>query len=155
MKRIFTIFMLALPFIVFSQTGKYLEFNGTDQYMQIPTHADFNVQTSESFTITAWVNVIEFKNNNARYITKRLQGTTVADKSGYELWGANSAAQYYALNTPNASNNHNNSLSVWPTYTGSLNKWTHIAFVVDRAGGKMYEYIDGVEVAPKTFRPGP
>ena len=147
MKRIFTIFMLALPFIVFSQTGKYLEFNGTDQYMQIPTHADFNVQTSESFTITAWVNVIEFKNNNARYITKRLQGTTVADKSGYELWGANSAAQYYALNTPNASNNHNNSLSVWPTYTGSLNKWTHIAFVVDRAGGKMYEYIDGVEVA--------
>lgn len=61
MKRIFTIFMLALPFIVFSQTGKYLEFNGTDQYMQIPTHADFNVQTSESFTITAWVNVIEFK----------------------------------------------------------------------------------------------
>ena len=100
MKRIFTIFMLALPFIVFSQTGKYLEFNGTDQYMQIPTHADFNVQTSESFTITAWVNVIEFKNNNARYITKRLQGTTVADKSGYELWGANSAAQYYALNTP-------------------------------------------------------
>lgn len=147
MKQIIIILLLTLPFSVFSQTGNYLEFNGTNQYMQIPTHADFNVQTSESFTISAWINVLEFKNNNARFITKRLQSTTVADKSGYELWGANSAAQYYALNTPNAAGNHNNSLSVWPTYTGTAGKWTHIAFVVDRAGGKMYEYIDGVEVA--------
>ena len=132
---------------LFAQSGKYIEFNGTNQYMQIPTHADFNVTSSESFTITAWVNVLEFKNNNARFITKRLQSTTLADKSGYELWGANSAANYYALNTPNAAGNHNNSFSVWATYTGSANKWTHIAFVVDRAAGKMYQYIDGVEVA--------
>lgn len=147
MKHFFTTLFLILPVILLAQTGKYLEFNGTNQYMQIPTHADFNVQTSESFTISAWINVLEFKNNQARFITKRLQSTTVTDKSGYELWGANSAAQYYALNTPNAAGNHTNSLSVWPSYTGTANKWTHIAFVVDRAGGKMYEYIDGVEVA--------
>lgn len=132
---------------VFSQQGKYLDLNGVDQYMQIPHHADFNVTNSESFTVTCWINVLDFKNNNARFITKRLQGTTAADKSGYELWGANSAANYYALNTPNAAGNHTNSLSVWPTYTGTANKWTHIAFVVDRASNKMYQYINGVEVA--------
>ena len=114
MKHFFTTLFLILPVILLAQTGKYLEFNGTNQYMQIPTHADFNVQTSESFTISAWINVLEFKNNQARFITKRLQNTTVADKSGYELWGANSTTQYYALNTPNAAGNHNNSLSVWP-----------------------------------------
>lgn len=147
MKQIITFFLLLFPIYLSAQTGKYIEFNGTNQYMIIPTHADFNITTSESFTITAWINVLEFKNNNARFITKRLQSTTVADKSGYELWGANSATQYYALNTPNAAGNHNNSLSVWPTYTGSAGKWTHIAFVVDRASNKMYQYIDGVEVA--------
>ena len=147
-KSLLLVVALSLSFYsLFAQSGKYIEFNGTNQYMRIPTHSDFNVASSESFTITAWVNVLEFKNNSARFITKRLQSTTVTDKSGYELWGANSTAQYYALNTPNAAGNHNNSLSVWPTYTGTANKWTHIAFVVDRAGGKMYQYIDGVEVA--------
>ena len=147
MKRIFTTLLLAIPFFLFSQTGKYIEFNGTNQYMTIPNHGDFNVAASESFTITAWINILEFKSNNARFLAKRLQGSTAADKSGYELWGALSASQYYALNTPNAAGNHNNSLSVWPTYTGGMNKWTHIAFVVDRASNKMYQYIDGVEVA--------
>lgn len=146
MKQIITFLFFIFPLSLFSQKGNYIEFNGTNQYMVIPNHSDFNVTTSESYTISCWINVLEFKANNARFITKRLQGSTLTDKSGYELWGANSTAQYYATNTPNASGNHNNSLSAWPVYTGTANKWTHIAFVVDRAAGKMYQYIDGVEV---------
>ncbi|MHB9054947.1 MAG: exo-alpha-sialidase [Paludibacteraceae bacterium] len=149
MKKSLLLFgLLAFSLItLFAQSGKYIEFNGIDQYMKIGNHADFNITTTESYTISLQVNVPEFRNINSRFITKRLQNSTLTDKSGYELWGANSASQYYAINSPNAAGNHNNSLSIWPTYTGSTSKWTHIAFVVDRSGGKMYQYIDGVEVA--------
>lgn len=130
----------------FAQSGKNLEFDGVGRYMKIPNHADFNIAANESFTVSMWINAAEFTNSNARFLAKRQQGTTIADKSGYELFGTNSAAQYYATNTPNAAGNHNNSLSAWSQYTGSTGKWTHIAFVVDRGTGKMYQYIDGVEV---------
>lgn len=52
---------------------------------------------------------------------------------GYELWGANSAAQYYALNTPNASNNHNNSLRYGqPTPVHSTNGRTLLLWWIAR-----------------------
>lgn len=132
-----------------AQSGNALELDGAARYMRIANHADFNVTTTESFTVSLWVNMAEFKANyGARFVAKRSQSNTLADKSGWELWGANSAAQYCAVNSPNAANNHNNSVSVYATdATAAINTWAHFAFVVDRANGKMYEYLNGVEKA--------
>ena len=99
-----------------AQSGNALELDGAARYMRIANHADFNVTTSESFTVSMWVNTAEFNaGKNARFVAKRSMSTTLADKSGWELWGANSAANFCAVNTPNAAGNHNNSISVWVT----------------------------------------
>ena len=39
----------------FAQPAHYITFNGTDQYMRIPHHEDFNIAADESFTLTGWV----------------------------------------------------------------------------------------------------
>ena len=150
MKKIFllSLFMLCLfSMPLAAQSGKALELNGSSRYMKIPNHADFNITTSESFTISMWINIPAF-GSNMRFVAKRSQSTTLSDKSGWELWGGNSATNYCAVNTPNAAGNHNNSVSVWTTdATAALNTWSHFALVIDRASGKMYEYLNGVEKA--------
>ena len=59
----------------------FIEFNGSDQYMVIPHHADFNVTTSESFTVSCWV-----KRNamdpETRFVVKRVKNNATV-KSGY------------------------------------------------------------------------
>lgn len=148
------IYILVIAFLgmfgeaTFAQTGKSLVLNGTDQLMKIPSHADFNITTSENFSISCWVKLNRFISNLGeaqRFITKRAVSGT--PKNGYELWGGvNSSTNFYANNAPNQDGNHNNSMSVWSTKGGSLDAWFHIGFVVDRAAGKMYLYHDGQQV---------
>lgn len=150
LKKCFLVCLAALVsgVAVHAQTGRSLELDGVNQYMRIPNHADFNVTTSESFTVSAWINMAQFSATNARFVAKRSQSNTLSDKSGWELWGGQSATNFCAVNTPNAANNHNNSISVWTTdASAGLNTWVHFALVVDRSAGKMYEYLNGVEKA--------
>ncbi len=149
MKHLFYYFIFASLFVISAnaQDGECITFNGKDQYMTIPNHEDFNIKKNESFTVCCWINITEFRNKNDRFISKRDLNAPAPNKSGYELWGANNATHFYATNSPNTNGNHDNSLSKWPpNYTGKANTWTHIAFVVDRTAGKMYEYINGVNV---------
>lgn len=120
---------------------KSLELNGRDQYMRIPSHADFNVSSSESFTVSLWINRKTF-NNNARFVAKRSEAPG-GDLSGYELWGGQKAIQYYATNIPgheSGGNKYKNSLSAFTNVSAQLNSWVHIAFVVDRTANKMIMY---------------
>lgn len=50
--------------------------------------------------------------------------------------GGQSSSKFYANNAPNTAGNHDNSMSVWSTESGSLDTWAHVAFVVDRVNGK-------------------
>lgn len=52
--------------------SSFIEFNGSDQYMMIPHHADFNITTTESFTVSCWVkrNVLEA---DTRFVVKRVK----------------------------------------------------------------------------------
>lgn len=138
---VFLMGMLFGTMTLFAQSGKNVEFDGTSRYMTIPHHADFNFSTSEEFTITFWLNVNAYV-TNARFISKRSAGNA-NDKSGYELWGSSSAANFYALNTPNPAGT--NTFSVWGTKHGSTNKWIHIAMVVSGTGADrvVYQYQDG------------
>ena len=126
--------------------GKFLSLDGT-KYMYIPHHEDFNVSTSESFTLTLKIYANNLStSNNSRFISKRKFNASNIDLTGYEFFGANSATNFVGLNTPNSSGNHNNSLSVWSTLTSQAKTWYHIALVVDRSAGKMYFYHNGTEV---------
>ncbi len=147
MKKTLTTLTLLLSLIVslpiFSQSGKYIEFDGQNRYMTIPHHEDFNFSTSEEHTITCWVYVNNYV-TNARFVTKR-SGGGATDKSGYEMWGANSANNFYALNTPNASGQ--NKFSKWGTIAGGTGQWVHLAMVVSRKNGTttVYQYQNGNE----------
>ncbi len=125
----------------------FIEFNGTDQYMTIPHHADFNVTTSESFTVSFWVKRNTMgASTGTRFVTKRvLNNATV--KSGYELWGNSLNTQFFAVNSPNNAGNHDNSVSAYSSIPGYVGEWHHVAFVIDRTAGVMYEYHNGTAVA--------
>ncbi|ODU59076.1 MAG: hypothetical protein ABT12_01490 [Paludibacter sp. SCN 51-9] len=142
-KKSFLMFILivATCLTVQAQSGKALELDGVNRYMTIPHHADFNFTTSEEFSITLWLNVNNYK-TNGRIVAKR-GAASAADKSGYELWGTNTSANFFALNTPLQSGT--NPFSKWGTVAGSTGNWIHLAFVVSRAGGAtvVYQYQNG------------
>ncbi len=121
-----------------AQKGGSLKLNGKDQSMIISHHDDFNVSSTESFTVTAYIKVRGWV-TNARFINKRAQSSS--DKSGYELWGASNSNSYLACNTP--YNKGGNALSVWSGASGQLDEWVHIGLVVDRANNMMYLYQGG------------
>lgn len=142
---------------VFAQTGKSLTLNGTDQYMSIPNHEDFNIPLGKSYTISLWVKASRYQEvkNAQRFVAKRDMGTPGVEASGdgasgYELWGAVSDTQFYANNAPGPrSTAHANSMSVFSNQNGSLDTWVHIGIVVDRDGGTngmMYLYQNGNKV---------
>ena len=56
MKKILALaVLLTVVMTAFAQPGHYITFNGTDQYMVIPHHEDFNIAADQSFTFTGWV----------------------------------------------------------------------------------------------------
>ena len=76
MKKILTLVaMLMVMMAVFAQPAHYITFNGTDQYMRISHHEDFNIAADQSFTLTGWVRN-ETYTNYPRYphFAERLQG---------------------------------------------------------------------------------
>lgn len=152
----FFVLMSILP--LWGQSGKSLVLNGTNQYMSIPNHDDFNISKDESFTLSLWIKADRYVAlaQAQRFVAKRdmaqSKSPTGGDKiSGYEVWGAVSDVQFFANNAPGPNDMwHDNSLTAFSSASGSLNTWVHIALVVDRDGGsdgKMYLYQNGEKVA--------
>ena len=71
MKKLLTLIaFVTMAAVTFAQPNHYITFNGTDQYMIIPHHEDFNIAASQSFTLTGWVRN-ETYTNYPRYVCKR------------------------------------------------------------------------------------
>lgn len=70
MKKLFFVLLLLSGLMAFGQPSHYLTFNGVDQYMSIPHHPDFNIDSNESFSLTAWVRNVSYT-EYPRYICKR------------------------------------------------------------------------------------
>lgn len=152
------LFNYALPLaMLFSTSGvsyaqapdNFIEFNGTDQCVKILSHEDFNIETTESFSITCWVNVNEFKNGQ-RFVSRRLMGET-SQTTGYEMWGGGNSSQYYAVNTPKVGSS--NILSKFNSGTGTIGTWMHIAMVINRTNNSVTLYKDGVKGVDVTNNP--
>lgn len=126
----------------FAQPAHYITFNGTDQYMRIPHHEDFNIAADESFTLTGWVRN-ETYTEYPRYVGKRDIAVQNAgsERSGYEFFGTGSAGQSLGLNTPTSTSGH--ALSVYTGVTVPAGEWMHFALVVDRNLNEIRIYQDG------------
>jgi sialidase-1 len=126
----------------FAQPAHYITFNGTDQYMRIPHHGDFNIAADESFTLTGWVRN-ETYTEYPRYVGKRDIAVQNAgsERSGYEFFGTGSAGQSLGLNTPTSTSGH--ALSVYTGVTVPAGEWMHFALVVDRNLNEIRIYQNG------------
>ena len=131
MKKLFFVLLLLSGLMAFGQPSHYLTFNGVDQYMSIPHHPDFNIDSDESFSLTAWVRNVSYT-EYPRYICKRdAASNSGSERSGYEFFGTLAAGQSLGLNTPTTTSGH--ALSVYTGITVPAGEWMHIALVVDRA----------------------
>ena len=143
MKAKLTLLILAMAATsAFAQPSHYITFNGTDQYMMIPHHADFNIAADESFTLTGWVRN-ETYTEYPRYVAKRdmsVQGAG-SERTGYEFFGTANAGQSLGLNTPTSTSGH--ALSVYTGVTVPAGEWMHFALVVDRTLNEIRIYQNG------------
>ena len=142
MKRLFTFLAFAMMFgFVSAQPAHFITFNGTDQYMRIAHHEDFNIVADQSFTLTGWVRN-ETYTSYPRYVCKRDMSVQSSgnERTGYEFFGSGSDNQSLGLNTPTATSGH--ALSVYTGVTVPAGEWTHFALVVDRINNEIRIYQD-------------
>ena len=143
MKKLFTLVVLLTAMTAaFAQPAHYITFNGTDQYMCIPHHEDFNIAADQSFTLTGWVRN-ETYTNFPRYVCKRDMTVQSAgdERTGYEFFGSGTAGQSLGLNTPTSASGH--ALSVYTGVTVPAGEWMHFALVVDRNNNEIRIYHNG------------
>ena len=142
MKKTLTLLFVMAALTSFAQPNHYLTFNGTDQYMVIPHHEDFNIPANQSFTVTGWVRN-ETYTNFPRYVCKRDMSVQNAgsERTGYEFFGTGSAGQSLGLNTPTPTTGH--ALSVYTGITVPAGEWMHYALVVNRDLNEIRIYHNG------------
>ena len=142
MKKLFTLVALLMVMTAaFAQPNHYITFNGTDQYMRIPHHEDFNIAADQSFTLTGWVRN-EVYTSYPRYVCKRDMSAQSGDeRTGYEFFGSGNAGQSLGLNTPTSTSGH--ALSVYTGVTVPAGEWMHFALVVDRTNNEIRIYHNG------------
>ena len=69
-KTIALLSMVLFSLYALAQPTHFITFNGTDQYMRIPHHEDFNIAVDQSFTLTGWVRN-ETYTSYPRYVCNR------------------------------------------------------------------------------------
>ena len=142
MKKLLTLVVLLTAVVAaYAQPNHYITFNGTDQYMVIPHHEDFNIAADQSFTVTGWVRN-ETYTSFPRYVCKRdMSAQSGSERTGYEFFGTGSAGQSLGLNTPTATSGH--ALSIYTGVTVPAGEWMHFALVVDRLNNEIRIYHNG------------
>jgi hypothetical protein len=125
------------------RTGKYngsLQFDGTDDYVEIPDTTNSPFDTTDQITVSAWI-----------YPTSNLTNyKRIVDKDYRTSW-------YFG-----SRQNNNNHLSVWinngeRAYTADniipLNTWSHVAFTYNKDAGsdQVKIYRNGILVGKGTY----
>ena len=142
MKKLLTLIVLLMTMTAaIAQPDHYITFNGTDQYMVIPHHEDFNIAADQSFTVTGWIRN-ETYTSYPRYVCKRdMSVQSGSERTGYEFFGTGNPGQSLGLNTPTSTSGH--ALSVYTGVTVPAGEWMHFALVVDRPNHEIRIYHNG------------
>ena len=143
----------------------YLNFNGRDTYVEIPSIADYSLSTTGELTISVWMrpDTLNFSSveKNTDYIHWLGKGEKSHDKGNQE-W----ALRMYNHDDPSDSPSRSNRISFYLfNPQGGLGvgsyvqvpvhkrKWIHIVGVADRS--KTYLYKDGQYIRCDTYRGPP
>jgi hypothetical protein len=111
----------------FNPPGNALSFDGTDDYINVPHHANYN---NTKYTIETWVRWLPNANTNLQFITSK----------GNELMEIHTGGTANALRfipTPGVYLDVANALPV--------GVWTHLACMYDPANNFAKIYIDGID----------
>lgn len=114
-----------------------LSFNGTNQYMRINHHVDFDFSENDVFSISTWV----YKENstNADFVATRNGG------NGYNLFY--NSGDLYGLDIANPYKRiHSKTASAGGEWFFTQNEWHHLGFVYDGPNRKIWLYQNGTPV---------
>jgi flagellar capping protein FliD len=118
--------------------SKSLDFDGTDDYVEVTGSASLNLNGSGNFTIEGWINPDTYGGGFARILSK----------SGVEIYiDSATEAVFATINTDGTSATVQSAASSLPTTFSD--KWYHVAVTYDSSGGvndKTKIYINGTDV---------
>jgi len=121
----------------FGATG--MHFNGTTDFLSIPSSAEHNFTSSDSYMVDFWMYPTHSSGNPCIYA-----GWGTADNANsagdHYLYMANSSGKLHwgAVNVNSAGAEWNTGISF------TLNVWQHIALVYDAGSGQAYAFKDGI-----------
>jgi len=118
-------------------TGRFVRFNGTDQYLKIPHHHDFNIERSEGFTLSMRIRPENF-NRTYSLFSKGNQHTIGSAWEGYTL--GTETQPNIALFT---RINEDKTISLPPFATLQAGRWIHLAWVYNPASRSLKAYLNG------------
>ncbi len=118
--------------------GKFLLFNGIDQYLSIQNHSDLNIAAGESFTMSFRIRPDDF-NDFYSIISK---GNRLIPGGRYEV------SIYRATTGPNIGltviNSENSNLGAAYFQTIEAKSWVHVAWVYNAAEKSSKVFVNGI-----------
>jgi hypothetical protein len=110
-------------------------FDGVNDYVNTTTISNSNFNGTDGFTISAWVNALNFgANNNGRIINKG-SGTSATDGTSFQI---SSTSNRLSLNVNGSSSN-----SETNSFTSEMfNSWQHVSVIVSQNGSVSF-YVNG------------
>jgi hypothetical protein len=123
------------------EVGQAFNFNGTNQYVDVPSRASLN--PTNSLTLEAWVNPGQFSSSAPAIIKKAGEGSVTTH--GYTLEFASSSTVVFGVYVNGA----------WASTAPApilVNQWNHVAGAYD--GTNVSVYVNGVLVGTPLHAPG-
>lgn len=130
--------------IASSGAGNCLSFDGTNDYVSVPSASQYAFGTSTDYTLEAWV---KFSASQSNYTGIVVKGTTPAAWQGYQLL-------LYGNKIASEIKDGTNQVGIAEGLVGTtaLNdgNWHHLALVVTRSSTNAKLYVDGNQEASVT-----
>jgi hypothetical protein len=136
--------LLVLPITparaAYSSAGYALDFNGTDEYVQVPDDVSLDANLGDSFTVEAWIRTRE--DDNSMIFAKHSGG------SSGSYYFATFSGDWLDFTVITSSGRQDHTVS----YAYNDGKWHHVAGVYD--GSDLWIYVDGVQIGGTTAQSG-
>jgi tetratricopeptide (TPR) repeat protein len=127
-----------------------LDLAGNGSFVEIADSAALN-NISQQVTVTAWIKPTEYTNRYTPILYKGDERTPDISNRSYALWLRNDGRIQFAASPRGEAEK----FAFSPSGSITLNKWHHIAGVVDTSQNIVKIYIDGIIVGSNDFRGNP
>ena len=124
-----------------------LDLAGNRSYVEIADSAALN-NISQQVTVTAWIKPTEYPNRHTPILYKGDERTPEISNRSYALWLRNDGRIQFASSPSGEAER----VVYSPPGSVTLNRWLHVAGVVDAPRNIIKLFIDGAEVGSRDFR---